>query len=191
VVKLENGVRTLTEFVITEFDELRFDSLSEAYEQDVKPFVASLDYKEQPLRVMTSEAVYWFDAERETLVKEALGKREELGCGKMVVKVILKKKTKTLPERMEITVELVPDYQKDYEIIPFRRNEVENEDAIAAFMARYIAKPFEYLENVVGVELNFNKVFYQPEKLRSVEEILGEIALLDATLRSLEEEIVL
>jgi type I restriction enzyme M protein len=43
-VKLENGTRTLTEFVITEFDESRFDSLSEAYEQDVKPFVGSLDY---------------------------------------------------------------------------------------------------------------------------------------------------
>jgi type I restriction enzyme M protein len=105
--------------------------------------------------------------------------------------VVLKKKTKTLPERMEITVELVPDYQKDYEIIPFRRDAEENEDAIAAFMARYITKPFEYLENVVGVELNFNKVFYKPEKLRSVEEILGEIALLDAALRDLEEEIVL
>lgn len=136
---------------------------------------------------MTAEAMYWFDAERETLVQEALGKREELGCGKIVVKVVLKKKTKTLPEQIEITVELVPDYQKDYEIIPFRRNE----DAIAAFMAKYITKPFEYLENVVGVELNFNKVFYQPEKLRSVEEILEEIALLDATLRNLEKEIIL
>jgi type I restriction enzyme M protein len=76
------------------------------------------------------------------------------------------------------------------EIIPFRRNEVENEDAIAVFMARYITKPFEYLENVVGVELNFNKVFYQPEKLRSVEEILKEIAILDKELIILEKTIV-
>ncbi|MBN3951337.1 MAG: hypothetical protein HWQ38_34660 [Nostoc sp. NMS7] len=30
----------------------------------------------------------------------------------------------------------------------------------------------EYLENVVGVEINFNKVFYKPEKLRTVEEKL-------------------
>jgi type I restriction enzyme M protein len=140
---------------------------------------------------MTSEAMYWFDAERETLVREALGKREELGCGKMVVKVVLKKKTKTLPERMEITVELVPDYQKDYEIIPFRRDAEENEEAIAAFMARYITKPFEYLENVVGVELNFNKVFYKPEKLRSVEEILGEVMILDEELRDLEQSLSL
>jgi hypothetical protein len=38
------------------------------------------------------------------------------------------------------------------------------------------------------VEINFNKVFYQPETLRSVEEILGEIAALEVGIkRALEE----
>jgi type I restriction enzyme M protein len=87
-------------------------------------------------------------------------------------------------------VELTPDYQKDYEIIPFHRDEVANREAIAAFMAKYITKPFEYLENVVGVEINFNKVFYKPEKLRSVEEILGEIVMLDEELKELEKLII-
>lgn len=135
--------------------------------------------------------MYWFDAERETLVKEALGEREELGCGKIVVKAALKKGTRTQPERIEVTVELTPDYQKDYEIIPFHRDEGENWAAIAAFMAKYITKPFEYLENVVGVEINFNKVFYKPETLRSVEEILGEIAALDEELKALEKSLSL
>ncbi|MFM7613246.1 MAG: hypothetical protein ACKO4R_03260, partial [Synechococcales cyanobacterium] len=58
---------------------------------------------------------------------------------------------------------------------------------IEAFMAKYITKPFEYLDNVVGVEINFNKVFYKPERLRSVEEILGEISLLDDELKRLEQ----
>jgi type I restriction enzyme M protein len=43
---------------------------------------------------------------------------------------------------------------------------------------------------VVGVEINFNKVFYKPEKLRSVEEILGEIVMLDEELRELEKLII-
>lgn len=47
---------------------------------------------------------------------------------------------------------------------------------IEDFMARYISKPFTLLDNVVGVELNFNKIFYQPEKLRPVPEILNELA---------------
>ncbi len=190
-LKLDNGERTLTEFTITDYDSQQFASLVEAFEQDIKPFVSALDYKEQPLTVMTDKALYRFDAEQETLIKEALGKQETLGCGKIVVKAAFKKWTKTQTERIEITVELTPDYQKDYEIIPFHRDEGENKAAIEAFMAKYITKPFEYLENVVGVEINFNKVFYKPEKLRGVEEILGEIALIDEQLKSLENSIEL
>lgn len=190
-LKLENGERTLTEFMITEYNSERFGSLAEAYEQDIKPFIESLNYKEQPLVVTTDKAMYRFDADRETLIKEVIGKREELGCGKIVVKAALKKGTKTQLERIEITVELTPDYQKDYEIIPFHRDEAANQEAIAAFMTKYITKPFEYLENVVAVEINFNKVFYKPEKLRSVEEVLGEIAALDEELKELEEGLAL
>jgi type I restriction enzyme M protein len=189
-LKLENGERTLTDFAIAHYDSKKFSSLAEAFEQDIKPFVDSLDYKEQPLVVTTDKAMYWFDADKETLIEEVIGKRQELGCGKIVVKAALKKGTKTQPERIEITVELTPDYQKDYEIIPFHRDGVANRAAIAAFMAKYITKPFEYLENVVGVEINFNKVFYKPEKLRGVEEILGEIVALDGELRELEELII-
>lgn len=189
-IKLEDGERALTEFTITDFNSEKFSSLAELFEQDIKPFINSLDYKEQPLVVTTKDAFYYFDVDRETLIKEALGKREELGCGKIVVKAAFKKGTKTQPEKIEITVELMPDYQKDYEIIPFHRDEGANRAAIEVFMAKYITKPFEYLENVVGVEINFNKVFYQPEQLRSVEEILGEIAVLDEELRSLEGSII-
>jgi type I restriction enzyme M protein len=184
-IALDNGVRSLTEFTITDSDDLLA-----SYEQDIKPFIDSLDYKEQPLVVRTDKAVYSFDSDRETIIKQSGAKREELGCGKFVVKAAFKKATKTQAERIEITVELMPDYQKDYEIIPFHRDEVANREAIAVFMAKYITKPFEYLENVVGVEINFNKVFYKPEKLRSVEEILGEISVLDRELRELEKLII-
>ena len=187
-LKLETKGRSLTEFMITEYDAARFGSLSERYEQEIKPFVDALDYKEQKLVVTTKEGMVWFDGDQETIVRETLGKRETLGCGKIVVKAAMKKATKTQIERIEITVELAADTQKDYEIIPFCRDEDENVGTIAAFMAKYITKPFEYLETVVGVEINFNKVFYQPETLRSVEEILGEIAALDEELRKLEAQ---
>ncbi|MGB5594632.1 MAG: hypothetical protein WBM62_11445, partial [Crocosphaera sp.] len=132
-----------------------------------------------------------FDNDQETLIKEVLGKQEALGCGKIVVKSSYKKKTKTKPESIVITVELTPDYQKDYEIIPYHRDPDENQAGIEAFMAKYITKPFEYLENVVGVEINFNKVFYQPEQLRSVEEILEDISQLDKELKELEQNLSL
>ena len=190
-LKLSNGEREITEFTLTEFDTTKYGNLNGYFVDYIKPFVASLDYKEQPLVVTTDKAQYFFDVNRETLVEESANKKEALGCGKIVVKATYKKATKTQPERIEISVELTPDYQKDYEIIPFCKDEHENQAAIEAFMAKYITKPFRYLENVVGVEVNFNKVFYKPEKLRDVSDILDEIAELDETLKELETGLVL
>jgi type I restriction enzyme M protein len=189
--KLTNSERELSEFVITSFDTTQYDSLADAFAQDIKPFIALLDYKEQPLVITTATAQYWYDAEQETLIKEVNGKKECLGSGKIVVKSAYKKASKKEPERIEISVELTPDYQKDYEIIPFHKDEAENLAAIADFMAKYITKPFRYLENVVGVELNFNKIFYRPEKLRKVVDILAEIDALDGELKELEAELAL
>lgn len=189
--KITNGERELTECVISTFDKLTYTSLTDFYERDIKPFIASLNYKEQPLIINTNEGVYWFDTNQETLIKEVNGKKEALGCGKIVVKSSFKRASKTQPERIEVSVELTPDYQKDYEIIPFHKDKASNKAAIEAFMTKYIHKPFEYLENVVGVELNFNKIFYKPEKLPAVEDILAEIDAIDSELKSLEEGLTL
>jgi len=186
-IKLENGERELEEFTITTFDENKYASLNDAFEQDIKPYIESLDYKEQSLVITTAKAKYWFDEEHETLMKETNGKTELLGCGKIVVKAGFKKASKTQIESIEITVELTPDYQKDYEIIPFHKDQDDNKSAIEAFMEKYITRPFDYLENVVGVEINFNKVFYKPEKLRDVVDILGEIEAIERELKALEE----
>jgi type I restriction enzyme M protein len=190
-VKLDNGERTLTDFDITTFDAEQFVSLADYFENDIKPFVAGLDYKEQPLVVTTAKAQYRFDNDQETLVKTENGHTEELGCGKIVVKASLKNASRSQPERIEITVELTPDYQKDYEIIPFHKDKSDNQHVIAAFMAQYVSKPFEYMENVVGVEINFNKVFYKPETLRPVTDILADIAKLDEQIKALEEGLAL
>ncbi|MCM3654106.1 class I SAM-dependent DNA methyltransferase [Metabacillus litoralis] len=190
-VKLSNGERELNEFVITEFDTETYTSLAHYFEKEIKPFAASLDYKEQPVVITTETAQYWYDKEHNTLVKEVNGEKELLGCGKIVVKSSFKKASKTQPERIEISVELTPDYQKDYEIIPYHRDEVSNQAEIVAFLAKYITKPFAYLDNVVGVEVNFNKIFYKPEKLREVADILSEIDAIEEELKELEMGLVL
>ena len=46
-------------------------------------------------------------------------------------------------------------------------------------MKKYVFKPYILGNNTVGVEINFNKEFYVPEKLEKVEDILGEIKVLD------------
>jgi len=185
-LKISNGEVTLNDFEITKYDAEKYVSLKDYHAEAIKPLLAGLDYKDQPLVVETKPVRYFYDVEQETLIKESKGEQKALGCGKIMIKSSYKKATKTQPARIGITVELTPDNEKDYEIIPYRRDATENEAAIAAFMAQYISKPFSYLENVVGVEINFNKVFYTPEKLRPVSEILAEIKQLDEDLQRLE-----
>lgn len=189
--KITQGELELTEFCITKFDATQYASLDNFCFDFIKPKVAQLDYIEQPLIITTVEAQYYYDADKETLIKESKDKKEQLGCGKIIVSANYKKATKKLSERIEICVELTADYQKDYEIVAFDKDAAVNRAAIEAFMARYISKPFEYLENVVGVELNFNKIFYQSQKLRDVTAILGELADIDGRLKLLEQEILL
>ncbi len=190
-LKIKQGDLELSEFCMTDYDATEYMSLEEYCFDTIKPLFGQLDYKEEPLVITTDDASYYYDNEQESLIKEVNGVKEALGCGKIIVTATFKKATKKLTERILVTVELTPDYQKDYEIIPFHKDVEANLAAIEAFMARYITKPFVYLENVVGVELNFNKIFYQPGKLRPVHEIVAEIATLDEELKALEEELAL
>ena len=178
-------------FEITEFDNKKYTDLKEYNEKYYKPLLAELDYKEFDLKIETKEAIYYFNNDKETLIKEIKGKKEELGCGKIVIKSVFKKATKTKDAQILITVELTPDYQKDYEIIPYSPNKKENQKRITNFMAKYITKPFVYLDNVIGVELNFNKIFYKPEELREVPEILKELQNLENDLATLENDLAL
>lgn len=179
----------IEDFVITEFDKKAFSSLKEYYRLGIIPKIKNLDYKESNLTVFTDKATYFFDEDKETVIKQIKKKHEELGCGKIVIKASFKKATKTQKAKILINTELIPDYQKDYEIIPFTHKETKNKKKIDAFMAKYISKPFIYLENVVGVEINFNKVFYKPETLRSLEEIVKDLQSLDNELKTLEESL--
>jgi type I restriction enzyme M protein len=190
----------INEFEITDFpkgdyvdertQEVRtseYKNLTQYFEEEIKPLVNSLDYKENNLKVYTQNACYWYDTDKDTLIEEKKGKQNELGCGKIVIKATLKKDSKTKkPKSIVITAELTQDKQKDYEIVPYSPNPRTNQQHIAEFMAKYIFKPFEYVDNTVGVEINFNKVFYKPEQLREVAEIITDLAKLEQQLNELE-----
>jgi type I restriction enzyme M protein len=188
----EDGeVIEITDFVISKFDNDKYGNLKEYNENYIKPLLSNLDYKECDLEVITTKATYSFDADKETLIEETKGKQKELGCGKIVVKSSFKKATKTKEAQIVITTELIPNYQKDNEIIPYSDHLAKNELWIEDFMTKYITKPFRYLDKVVGVEVNFNKLFYQPEKLREVSKIISDLDSLEKNLKSLEKELAI
>lgn len=185
------GTVTFKEFEITAFDKAKYPSLDTKFNEEIKPNIAALDYKEQNLKVFTKKANYWYDSDKDTIIEEIGGKQTELGCGKIVIKSAFKKASKSKAASIVITVELTKDQQKDYEIIPHSPVETENQQWIADFMAKYVTKPFEYLDNVIGVEINFNKVFYTPEKLREVSTINADLEALENDLINLEKELAL
>ncbi len=187
----DSGTTTIDNFEITDFDKTKYTSLEARFNEEIKPNITALDYKEQQLKVVTKKATYWYDEDQETIKEEVGGKQTEFGCGKIVIKSAYKKATKSKKACIAITVELTKDLQKDYEIIPYSPDEMENQQWISDFMVKYVTKPFEYLDNTIGVEINFNKVFYTPEKLREVSEISSDLQTLEDKLATLENELSL
>ena len=181
----------ITKFEITTFDKTKYKSLEEYFNDELKPIISAIDYKEQDVKIFTGNAIYWFDQDKETIIEEIKGKQTELGCGKIIIKGAYKKATKTKDACIAITVELTKDLQKDSEIIPYNPDEETNQKTIADFMAKYITRPFVYVDSVIGVELNFNKVFHVPEELRTLTEIQNEIDNLEKDLENLEKELII
>ena len=135
------------------------------------------------LSVTTEEGdVFTFDSdERNILHTDSQGKVHDLGCGMFAFKTAVNKKGDTI---CKISIE--PYLVSDYEIIPHHFETEENNREIQAFMDKYVFKPYVLTTNKVGVELNFNKEFYVPEEISSVENILAEIKELDEDLKGIE-----
>lgn len=187
----------LTDFEITAFDNTKYRNLEHYFEEGIKPLLAELDYKEKKLKVYTDKMCYWYDADKESIAEATINNSQltinhYVGCGKIVIKAGLKKDSKTKQAKsISITAELTKDLQKDYEIIPYSPDEATNQQNIADFMAKYVFKPFEYLDNVIGVEINFNKVFYTPVKLKEVSVLTANLDELEKELKKLENELAL
>ena len=131
-------------------------------------------------KVKVSAGEYRFDEDHNTMVRISDG--EAVGCGKFTTKPRKDRKT----GKIVTDTYIEPVYLNDYEIIPHHFNQYENQREIDAFMQKYVFKPFALGNNTIGVELNFNKEFYIPEVIESVEDIMAEIKALNGELKDIE-----
>lgn len=184
--KIDDEDIEITEFTIDDYDKNEYNSLLDYHTKGIKTKIAKFDKTMPYLSVDISDINYYFDTEKESIIAVHKKGADVMGNGKIVVKSSYKKATKTKEASIVITTELTPDYEKDYEIIPYSPIEAVNQQNIADFMAKYISKPFVYIENTVGVEINFNKVFYKPEKLTPLNEITKNLKALEDKLKELE-----
>ena len=129
---------------------------------------------------------YSFNADIQSVVREREdGSMESLGCGKWLFKLSNNKKT----GKQSIQCSIVPAYINDFEIVEFSPNADENGELIDGFLAKYVYRPFDKKDNTVGVELNFNKEFYIPEDVPSVDSLLAELESLQREFDSLSDEL--
>lgn len=138
--------------------------------------------------VIFTKDYIWFVNSEENYVGRYNRETEEtesLGNGKITITINYSKKTK----KHSINVKVSDSIYKDTEIIPFSPYPEQNDKNIDAFLRKYIFKPWLLDENTVGVEVNFNKEFYVPEAVESVEDIKAEIALIDRELSDLENSL--
>ena len=189
-IKIIQDAILLNETNITEYAAAEYESLKTYFEREIKPMIAKLDYKKGTLKIHLSGCItYYFDTDKNTIIKKSKGILEPMGCGKILVKAAYKKTTAKQKEHIVIHSELSADNEKDYEIVPYSPDETTNWQNITDFMAQYVTRPFTYLENKVGLKLNFNKVFYKPEKLRSIIEITADLDDLENDLKQLEKSL--
>lgn len=162
-----------------------YDDISVLSPDDIKAIAKRVtdERQELALSVVTEDGdVYSFMPEQCTIIHtDKQGKKEDLGCGAFSFKATVNKKQVVVHN-----ISIEPFYTSDYEIIPHHFDTYENKREVDAFMQRFIFKPYELGKNVIGVELNFNKEFYVPEKLDSVEDILEELANLDIKMKGVE-----
>ncbi|MBQ0057490.1 MAG: N-6 DNA methylase [Bacteroidales bacterium] len=180
---------TLQEIRIGEQNLTKFVGVKAECGKETFDTLKAYDYKEEPMTIICTDGKsYTFDAKRNTILETTSdGTVRDLGCGKFTFK--LSNSAKTQLSTIQCNIE--PAFSSDYEIVPCQPNpdthgRIENEAAIDAFLKRYIFKPYYKRDNVIGVELNFNKEFYVPEEIGSVEDILAEIRELDKELKEIE-----
>jgi len=57
-------------------------------------------------------------------------------------------------------------------------------------MAKYVTKPFEYIDNVIGVEINFNKLFTVKTDLANSVKVLDELKELQLSYNEISSDII-
>lgn len=161
--------------------DTRYDDLQELSSDELKAIAKRVTEEKLNLSLSVEtekDGTYAFCPDQCTILHTREdGSVRDLGCGMFSFKASTGKKNSVHK------ISIAPYTTGDYEIIPHHIDETANKREIDAFMQKYVFKPFTLGNNTVGVEINFNKEFYVPEKMEKAEDILKEIEELNVELK--------
>lgn len=161
--------------------DTRYDDLQELSSDELKAIAKRVTEEKLNLALSVEtekDGMYAFCPDQCTILHTREdGSVRDLGCGMFAFKASTGKKNSVHK------ISIAPYTTGDYEIIPHHMDETANKREIDAFMQKYVFKPYTLGGNTVGVEINFNKEFYVPEKMEKAEDILKEIEELDSEIK--------
>lgn len=158
-------------------------------EKNINDFIKNLD--KGNLSISTKDGQYFFNEEKESIAFKSFDDNPEafLGNGTLSVKAKYTKGTKKKEECFELVFDISPKIENDYEITPFSFDDNQNEQLISDFLDKWVENQYEKLDNSVGVEINFSKVFYKPEINKTIENIQGDIKACEQSIQKLMNKV--
>lgn len=124
---------------------------------------------------MNSGDIYLID-DNNCIIKNG----QNLGYGTFKFKVSFSKATLKKEASISCSGTIESVWTKDEEKIPY--SNVDNEYSIREFLIKWVSNDIndiEILDNIIGVEINFNSIFSKKMILKKTIDILREISLLD------------
>lgn len=152
----------------------KFQGLNREAADNMMELFSRYDYRTNVISIVANDDItYTYNIANASLYTGDLRLRyqEELGHCKITFKMSHSAKT----GYSQLTISAEPEIINDYEIIPYSSDQEENQKKIDDFLNMYVFKRHYIKDYTVGVELNFNKEFYVPEEIGSVEDILNNI----------------
>lgn len=139
-------------------------------------FIKSVDNELQSINIITEDKLSYTIDENNCVIKSDGINTVNLGYGSINIKASFVKSTAKKEASISMTAVIEQVWTKDEEKIPFSFE--NNEEKIKEFLKEWVSddlSEIEFLDNIIGVEINFNKFFDNEVKLKSTKELLLSI----------------
>ena len=143
-------------------------------------FIKSVDNELQSLTIITDDNISYTVDENNCVIKNDGINISNLGYGSINIKASFSKATAKKEATISISASIEQVWTKDEEKISF--SDINNEENIQQFLKEWVSddlSEIEFLDNIIGVEVNFNSIFNSIKKIRTTSEIMEEISSLN------------
>ena len=146
-------------------------------------FNSAVRHAEQTTVAVAGGLTYRRDNETGAIVRGT----EALGLGVLSVRAKVAKSKGVELAKVEVLLDRL--LEKDNETVVYSSDEAVNNRLIADFLTRWVHEPWCLHGAKTGSEINFNRIFPKPSNIRPTQDILKDIAAVEAEMALLEAEI--